>query len=325
MRVPEALRCAPAVAKHSRVRNVLAGVDRSSSSAAYYERDGVPIIAFVGANGSGKTWFAVLTVSRTLLYGQRWQCEEPSHAHMHVGPCAGARYLDRCVCGLSGPTEGERYVWSNLPLLDPETGEPHWRYRPIRTYRDLAMVEHADVLLDEATAVADAQEHASLPQPVRNVLAQQRKRDVRLVWTAVDFANANKRIRQATQGVAYCSGGAKERTASASGQQWQASRRLRATLWDAKDFDAFSASDRMDARPLSRQMVWRPGHIVDRMYDTRRYVDLIGASNDAGVCMGCGGRRQAPKCSCPHDPSSVPDGVVEEQDARGTRHRRVEA
>lgn len=294
-------------------------VDRRRSALAAAERDSVPILAVVGANGGGKTACAVYGVLRT-LDGRRWECDNADHLHRHAEDCPRRRGWD-CECDLPGPVEGWRTVLSTVRLFD-DSGELHPRYVPFRRYQDLVHAEHCDVLMDEATGVASARQHQSLPVQVENLIVQQRRRDIRLIWTTPDYSAADVRIRQVTQGVVYCSGGAPVRS-RIEGHAWRENRLFRWTLYDASQFEEFTATQRLRGKPLSVQYVWRPGHRLERAYDTMAAVQALGVATEGGMCMSCGGSRSRPRCSCPADPGALPVGVLEEVDGRGTRRRRV--
>ena len=275
------------------------------AGAAALMRQGFPICAFVGHNGSGKTLAAVYDLLPTLA-GIEWQCDEPSHPHTALGV-----------------TSGLRVVLSTVRLLDPLTGEDAANFRLLTSYGQmLDEAYHADLLLDEVQGVADAQDHQALPAPVRNVSQKLRARDSSLRWTTPDFGNANKRLRTITQGVVHCTGTHKVRQ---NGLQWRSARHFRWALFDAKAFDEFNNSKARTIEPEAVQHFWRPGHVVNDVYDTRASVVSLGIAVDGGSsCVGCGGSRSRPKCSCPPDPDALPPGVIEETDDKGVRRRHVD-
>jgi hypothetical protein len=214
-----------------------------------------------------------------------------------------------------------RKVLSTVVLLDPETGEPHRNFVHLTSYG--AMLRegyHADLLLDEVQGIADAQDHAALPAPVRNVIAKMRARDVTIRWTTPDFSNANKRLRTITQGVVHCKGTHK---VPVPGRLWRSARHFRWSVFDAKLFDEFNHSKANKLEPEGVQHFWRPGHVAERSYSTLAAVVSLGIAADGGTsCIGCGGKRSAPACECPPDPDAVPEGVIEEVDERTNRRKR---
>ena len=279
-------------------------VDGKVSTAAASIMQQTPIIAFVGHNGDGKTLAACYWLLPT-LQGITWECAEPSHPHT-------AR----------GVTQGLRRVLSTVRILDPATGLPHPLADLLTSYgMMLEDAYHCDLLLDEVQGVADAQDHQSLPAPVRNVIAKMRARDVRIAWTTPDFGNASKRLRTLTQAVVHCKGTHKELV---PGRLWRSARHFRWAIFDAKLFDEFNHSKANKLDPEAVQHFWRPGHLVERSYDTLAQVVSLGIAAEGGSsCIGCGGSRTKPKCGCPPDLDAVPEGVVQDIDERGQRTRRV--
>lgn len=131
-------------------------------------RRSIPIHAYVGANGSGKSLFAVHDSLPSLDSG--------------------------------------RTVLSTVKLLDSETGEPHKNYVRLHDWNQLLEAEHCDVIFDEVVGIAGAREHQGLPVQVANLLVQLRRRDITLRWTAPSWARADKIIREVTQAVSLCQG-----------------------------------------------------------------------------------------------------------------------
>lgn len=128
----------------------------------------VPIAAFCGPNGSGKT------------------------------ACA--------ISGALGHMADGRHVLSTVPLLDPATGDAHPLYIPLTDWRQFLDARSCHILLDEVTGVADAREFASMPVQLRNLLVQLRKRDVTVAWTSPAWQFADVTLRRVTQTVTVCRG-----------------------------------------------------------------------------------------------------------------------
>lgn len=278
-------------------------VDRMLCAAAVAVRRQFPITAYVGHNGDGKTLAAVYDLLPTLA-GIEWSCEDPTHPHTQAGV-----------------TSGLRKVLSTVVILDPETGEPHPLFVHLTSY-GLMLREgyHVDLLLDEVQGVADAQDHASLPAPIRNVIAKMRARDVTIRWTTPDFSNASKRLRTITQAVVHCKGSHK---VEVPGRLWRSARHFRWATFDAKLFDEFTHSKANKLEPEGVQHFWRPGHVAERSYSTLSAVVSLGIAADGGTsCIGCGGARSKPVCECPPDPEGVPEGVLEDVDPKTMKRRR---
>jgi len=321
------------------------GVDNAKCARAIVDRQSMPILAFVGTNGGGKTMAAVYTVLPTLA-GLRWECANPDHLHTHGTDCAARRYLateptEVCDCSTTwttvdgqgvvveladgGTVEGWRRVLSTVALHDLEdTDRPSPYFERLRSFVQLLGVEHTDVLMDEVTGIASSRAHQSLPVQVENLIQQLRRRDARLLWTTPDFGNADNRIRSVTQGVVHCNGYSRV-LSRLPGCVWWESRLLRWSLYDAAEFDLFTVGKRASLRPVSRQFLWGPGHLVRRAYDTFAAVSQLGVAAEGGMCLSCGGRRSAPSCTCPPDPDRLPPGVVETITATGSRRRRFDS
>lgn len=322
------------------------GVDDKGSAEAVRLRQRVPIMACVGGNGGGKSLCMIYTIL-PVLRGMAWHCENPDHLHTHGTDCAARLYLSTeptevCTCSTSwavGPTgrnhvvevaeggtvEGFRTVLSTVALRDlDDPSKPSPFYVRLRSFVQLLAVEHADVLLDEVTGVASSRQSASLPPQVENLIQQLRRRDARLIWTTPDYGNADNRIRSVTQAVVYCAGTKKIFREREDGIIWPESRLFRWTMFDATEFDRFTAGKREKLKPMARQWFWGPGHIAREAYDTFAAVTQLGAAADGGMCLSCGGSRARPKCSCPTDPDRLPPGVVEEVTPSGIRRRRLD-
>lgn len=311
----------PTLRLRMRARRV--GIDGAIAAAAAMTRQSCPIMAYTGENGGGKTAAAIYDLLPTLA-GIRWHCDDPKHYHPHRQHCSyrtslGARV---CDCPLDGPTTGLRTVLSTCRLRDLEDAD-HPLWVPFDSFTRLLYFEHGEVLMDEVTGVADARDHQGLPVQVRNLIYQLRRRDVRLLWTTVDYSAADNRLRTATQMVTYCRGGADVAHLS-PGRMWRQRRLLRWTTFDAMAFDLFTTGKREKLKPEALQWVWRPGHALDTAYNTEAPVLQVGVATTGGMCLSCGGSRSTPRCACPPDPELLPEGVIEEQ--RGaTRVRTVVA
>lgn len=251
---------------------------------AMHVRRKVPIRAFVGANGSGKTLMAVndLTVSldagRPVLSAVRlldWRAD----------------YGDPCVnplCDVDGHGS-EDHVPSH----------PGWV--PLRRLTQLLDMQDADILLDEVGSIVSSRESTSLPHQVATLLQQLRKRQLTLTWTAPSWARADKVLREVTQLATLCNGyGARK----SEGHIWRERRYVRATSYAAADLDDFEVAKVNSVVKASRpktvcrqwaRVLTMPGRLA---YDTLEEVKPIGATGKGGTCIECGGRRVTPKCEC---------------------------
>lgn len=234
------------------------------------KRRAFPIHAYIGANGGGKSLAAVYDTLPSLAAG--------------------------------------RSVASTVRILDPATGEPHPLWIPLDDFRTLLNVEFCDVILDEVTGVASSRESAGMPAAVANHLVQLRRRDVVLRWTAPSWKRADVIIRECSQAVTLCMGFVGERVEDDGTDRMWSSRRL--FFWrtyDAFAFDEWSAYRKERARPVARQLFWRPGSTAQAAYDTFDSVLSLGAVSEGGLCMDCGGKRTHRRCGCPPKRVYVPE------------------
>jgi hypothetical protein len=135
-----------------------------------------------------------------------------------------------------------------------------------------------------------------MPVQLRKAIYECRRRDVVTRWTSVDFSAADARLRQITQAVVYARGFCPIRS-SRSGV-WTERRLLRWRTYDRADFEHFTAGTRDKVKPLGQQFLWRPGHIVEKRYDTLAPVLALSVSTESGTCLTCGGSRPRKKCGC---------------------------
>lgn len=249
-------------------------------------RRAVPIHCYVGANGGGKTLAMIHDTIPSLAAGRR--------------------------------------VLSNVPLLDPSTGEPHPLWVPLRSWVQLLEAEHCDVLLDEAQGVVNSRESSAMPVQMLTMLMQLRKRDVCLRLTAPNFARVDKAVREVCQAVTVCRGympmhdrqlqrEAMECEACRAavedvdgpgacpkhqGRLWSMKRLFWWRTYDAMEWEQFSLQQVEDVKPLATSWYWRPGRMAEKVYDTLGQVEVMDHLSDAGLCAHCGGKRAHRRCSC---------------------------
>ena len=240
------------------------------------ERRQVPIMAYVGFNGSGKTQCMILDTLPT-LEGMEWDCDNPDHAHTR-----------------EGQTHGVRHVLSTVQLYD-ENGDPHPLYIPFDSWDRLSGFEHGDLLMDEMTGVAHSRHSSSLPPKIELLMNQFRKADIAVRWTAPDWARADKLVRETTRGVTVCAGSMAVKDGTSL---WPSNRRFRIRTFDAAEFDEFTYNKSEKLKPLIKDWFWAVGHRVREAYDTKQSVIMLGVTSDAGVCVACAGTRRRPECSC---------------------------
>jgi len=239
---------------------------RGSGSPALRDRDAgrdrrrqVPIHAYIGENGGGKSLAMVHDTLPSLAAGRR--------------------------------------VLSTVRLLDPATGEPHASYERLTDWGQILDAEHCDVLFDEVVGIASARESQGLPVQVANLLVQLRRRDVVLRWSAPAWARADKIIRETTQAVTLCKGHLGKRD-SDSPRMWAQKRLFKWRTFDAFAFDQMTTGQ-IDKQPSSSvAWFWGPRSLAFSSYDTLDAVERVGDVLDSGRCVHCGGRKVIPRCSC---------------------------
>jgi hypothetical protein len=217
--------------------------------------------------------------------------------HAYCGPNGGGKSLAAVYDSLPSLAAG-RPVLSTVRLLGSD-GRPHPLWLPLDDYRALLDAEHCDVIMDEVTGVASSRESAGMPPQVANFLVQLRRRDIVLRWTAPAWPRADKIIRECSQAVTLCLGFAPVTVRSAEDDRlWRPRRLFYWRTYDAVQFDEFSTHKKETLRPLARQVFWRPGSDAERSYDTLDAVLSLGVANEAGLCIECGGKRAHHRCSC---------------------------
>lgn len=216
--------------------------------------------------------------------------------HAYIGENGGGKSLAMVHDTLPSLDAGRR-VLSTVRLLDSETGEPHPAYERLTDWGQLLEAEHCDVLFDEVVGIASSRESQGLPVQIANLLVQLRRRDVILRWSAPAWARADKIIRETTQAVTLCKGHFGKR-APDSPRMWAQKRLFKWRTFDAFAFDQMSTGE-IDKQPTSSvAWFWGPGSRAFASYDTLDAVERVGDVMDSGRCVNCGGRRVIPRCSC---------------------------
>lgn len=238
------------------------------------------IRAYVGGNGHGKSLAMVHDTLPSLAAGRR--------------VLSTVRLLD---WQNPRPCEDDSCLWPE----HPDHGAAHPLWVPFTEWGQFLAFRDGDVLLDEVAGVASSRESSSLPFQVARDLQQLRRRNVVLSWTAPAWTRADRIIRECTQLVVECRG-RMSRTVTDSDLQlaWPDRRLFRWTGFDAVAFDAWTQGTKDRAEVLNGEWFWRSGTTeAERAYSTRDHVASLGWAGAAGICLGCGGRRAVPRCSCP--------------------------
>lgn len=217
-----------------------------------------PIAAYVGVNGSGKT---LLMVHDTL----------PSLAN-------------------------GRDIYTTVPLHLPDGTIPP-NVHILHDWSQVLEAEHADILLDEVSAIASARETEALPPQIATLLQQLRKRDLLLRWTAPNWMRADRILRETTRLITICRGMFPRKV---DGTQWKSSSFFRFISYDAADYTDFSSlnSTRKALKPLQTNFMRLSKCCAKDCYNTYDSVSTIGTVLMSGRCAVCGGRRRVPDCTC---------------------------
>ena len=260
-----------------------------NKATALGRRRAMEIRAYVGPNGSFKSATAVMDLIPTLR-GVIWKCDEPDHMHTKLGVFSGYRLVlstvKICVPGTNGEVD-------------------HPLYRRLDDWRMFMGAEHCDLLLDEVTGIANSRDSMSLPRQVQVKLDQLRKADCTMSFTAPSFQRADATLRTTARGITDCRGYFSVHDKGETVSAWQRRRLARVRTFSAFDMEEFSAgAGRQDKkkqyrlRAEIRQYWWGPGSEVFESYSSKGAVARLGQTSDTGMCLDCGGRRTAARCSC---------------------------
>lgn len=282
-----------------------------SEREAVNKRRGFAIAAYIGSNGSGKSATLCLDTMPTLK-GIMWSCENPDHFHASQGIYSGVRK-----------------VLSTMRFTTPD-GEPHPLWIPLTDYSQLTNFEHGDLILDEVGGAVASSTGDDIPMSVKAVLQEMRRKEVNIRWSAPSWARASKVLRECSLGVTVSRGQWAVRDADevefsgwhvteymndafelvqgmceidglhkhSAGRTWGSRRMFSTATYDASQFDEWTAAKREKLKPVVRQMIWRPGHPLEKAYDTHAHVNKLGQITDSGRCDNCMGTKPRKKCEC---------------------------
>lgn len=257
-------------------------------TSAQKKRRSAGIAAYVGRNGSGKSATMILDTLPDLA--------------------AGRNVLSTVALLAPYPAESVEEAdtaWAKMSLsLRPDNplSLPHPLWIPFTDFRQLLEFRNGVVLMDEVQGVADSRDSQGLPVQVRNVLYQLRRNGVILRWSTIDWSAADIRIRQVTQVVTLCRGLLPRWE---PGVVWAKKRMFWLRTYDATEFLDFTqainrSSTKQRPKSICRQMTTAKGRIRSAFaaYDSMAQVLVLGAASEGGMCLGCGGKRQIPRCTC---------------------------
>jgi len=255
--------------------------DRAKAKARL-KRRGFPIHAYVGPNGTGKSAVMVYDTIPTLDAGRRVLSTVRLLDFRNPRPCE----LDPCP-EPAGHELGH--------------GHPHPCFTRLTKYEQLIEAKDCDVLLDEVVGVAGSREGQSMPVQVQNVLVQMRRKNIALRWSAPAWARADTIIREVSQAATLMWAAAPKvapPSADGSPKLWMQKRLFLARTYDPTVLDEFEAHRADKIAHEVKAYYWGPGALMFEAYDTLDPVTTLGWANEAGLCLGCGGKRTIPKCIC---------------------------
>jgi hypothetical protein len=217
-----------------------------------------PISAYTGANGSGKTLAMVHDTIPSL--------------------CSG------------------RDIFTTVPLFMPGGFVPG-NVHVLCDWSQILNAEHADILLDEVSAICSSRDTESLPPQMATLLQQLRKRDLVLRWTAPNWARADRIIRETTTALTICHGYFPKRQ---DNSEWPTRSFFIWKTYNAADYSDFTSTNSTMKRlkPLQTSLYLLSRHPAAQCYDTLSSVSTIGTVLMSGRCAVCGGRRRVPECTC---------------------------
>lgn len=237
-----------------------------------------------------------------------------------VGPNGGGKTLAMMESLVLPSWKSGRAVVANMALRPERLGFDSALYVPLESWRQIPDLAGVTLCLDEISSVLPSRQAMSVPPQLIRVLNQLRKGDVQLGWTAPNWARCDVLLREVTQAVTVCRGSWPdrwEREATTEGGRlgrprkvddggqprradagWGPNRYFVWRTYDAMEFDEFTYSAVKDVRPRRVLHYWRPRHEADLAYDTLEAVNLLDHLDDVGLCVGCGGTRSRPRCSC---------------------------
>lgn len=240
------------------------------------------ISAFVGPNGGGKTLALMVFTARTRK-GVKWRCRNPDHAHT-------AR----------GEFEGYRKMLSTVPILRGDgSGELHPLYVKFDDFQQLLDIEHADIYMDEIVTVASSRQSLGMDPRVLAKLLQLRKFDLFLFWTAPNWARADKAMREVTKAVVECRGYYSDRSQPEDGAMlWRPKRVFNFRIYDAVEFEDWTAGKREKTRSLFSLWFKGPGSDAFKAYDTLGAVSMVASITPENTCTVCDGQVVRHRCAC---------------------------
>lgn len=177
-------------------------------------------------------------------------------------------------------------ILSTVQLNDPRTGLPYEGCTIFSNWDQLHDHKGGPLLLDEVMNVMDARDSGAMPQHIRLLIPQLRKRKVMVRYTAPDFDNADKRLRQISWGITVCRGRMPDKAAvtADSIEAWAPNRLASAITFDTVSMTQLTEGARKKAKIKIREFWWAPTSGVFPLYDTMESVSQISNACDHPLC-----------------------------------------
>ena len=264
-------------------RKVLTHISDYHLAKQRLKRRSAPIMAYVGANGSGKTFTMVYDTLLSLDYGRTILSTVEIFDYENPRPC------DDEFC--DSPNH-------------PEHNALHPQYIRLTSYHQLLQAKNCDILLDEVQGFLSSRETSNLPYPVATKLMQLRKDDVVLRYSSPSWSRVDIIVREVTQYITLTVPYFAIKRKVPEGQppaMWRDRLLFFIRSYDASFIDEFNpqeANEGFGSRPKFIQLLWRPTSIVQKAYSTRQSVAALGWASDTGLCLVCGGKRKHAACIC---------------------------
>jgi hypothetical protein len=281
-------------------------------------RASLPIMGFLGRNGDGKDLAMVHDAMPDMMLGLPIVSTIPLYDWRKPCTVCDQSPCDRACGARKWP------VYSQLV--------------PLTSWDLLVDFREGLVLVSEIQGVASAKEHQGLPYQAANFLRKMRHHNVRFCWNAPDWMAADPVIRRVTKAVTHCKGARgvthplpcldcgvphdgprKSCRSKGRARLWPDNRLFTWSTYDKADFEVWDvtrvngqAQKSRRLKHLVRQRYWRPGGLVESVYNTYGDVLSLGTADMTGVCTTCGGTRQRRKCGCPGvEPEASPVSLPE--------------
>jgi hypothetical protein len=189
-------------------------------------------------------------------------------------------------------------------------------WRPLTDYSQLFGFRDGHIWADEATGLADARAHQSMPGELSDYLPRMRAKQVTFHWTTIHWSFADVRLRRVTWAALWAVGLAPQFHGD---EIWGRNRLFYYRVYDAKNLaDDFEPAKRDEsAKAMVRSWVWGPRWSAFGAYDSLDGVASMGGTDESGLCLHrdevtgrpCLGNRGRKRCPGHGDDAAAPDSA----------------